>query len=327
MQETNEDLLKQLTNETPFRIREGQTILLENRNANCTHSQINSMLNKGLLNPIDMEIVTLLSTYQFLNTHNITYHLNHLSGLSEHYKKDDYARNLKKMTKAGILARYCVTNSPSDENDTLEGSVLTRPAGPLRFYDLTPGSYSYISPIVEHPHNSTAATDDSRKLELLALNQFLMRFERYYGEYILHSSYLATRKVGSQTLTIDTLLKYRVTNELLNERRPLSIFVFSIRQTGDFLGKLTRKLKATFQYLHNHQCEFPFFTILILVENIVMMTEIHARMQMVPELIGQTLYFAPDTLSSIHPPLECLYTCKDSESDGRIYASRHKIMI
>ena len=327
MEYNNEELLKLLTSDTPFRMQEGCHIVLENQNPNCTHAQINTMLNKRLLNPIDMEIMILLSTYRFLNSYNISYFLNELSSLKEYYKKPDYVRNLKKMVKAGILERYSFIPYPKDANMAIESMVNAQAAAPLRFYDLTPGSYSYINSIADHPHHYTAAADDSRRMELLSLNQFLFRFKKHYGKHIISVSYLLSKKIGNTTFTIDALLKYRVTNKIIKDKGPLFLFVLSVRQTNGFMKKFISRLRLTFLYLERHNQEFPFFMVLVLIENIKIAIDIYAQIQSIPLLKEQPLYFAPDAPVNVYPPLDCIYTCSHSETDNRICANRNRIII
>ena len=62
---------------SPFHFQEGYQIQIENRNKNCSHTEIDTLALKGLLNPVDFEILKLLGTYCYVNTHNLNYALNH----------------------------------------------------------------------------------------------------------------------------------------------------------------------------------------------------------------------------------------------------------
>lgn len=78
---------------SPFHFQEGYQIQIENRNKNCSHTEIDTLALKGLLNSVDFEILKLLGTYCYVNTHNLNYALNHT--LPENYRKQDYKRSMK----------------------------------------------------------------------------------------------------------------------------------------------------------------------------------------------------------------------------------------
>ena len=56
---------------SPFHFQEGYQIQIENRNKNCSHTEIDTLALKGLLNSVDFEILKLLGTYCYVNTHNL----------------------------------------------------------------------------------------------------------------------------------------------------------------------------------------------------------------------------------------------------------------
>ena len=72
---------------SPFHFQEGYQIRVENKNKNCSHYEIDTLTLKGLLNPIDFEILKLLGTYCYVNTHNLSFALNQI--LPENYRKSD----------------------------------------------------------------------------------------------------------------------------------------------------------------------------------------------------------------------------------------------
>jgi len=86
------------TAKTPFHMNPGWELLLENSNKNCSHSEIELLLQKRIINLIDIEIMKILAHYPYTNSNNIAFLLNHT--LHQGYQKPSYLSNLNKLKKA-----------------------------------------------------------------------------------------------------------------------------------------------------------------------------------------------------------------------------------
>lgn len=85
---------------TPFHMETGWELVLENSNKNCSHSEIELLLQKRIINLIDIEIMKILVRYPYTNSGNIAFLLNHT--LHQVYQKLSYLNNLNKLKKAGL---------------------------------------------------------------------------------------------------------------------------------------------------------------------------------------------------------------------------------
>lgn len=101
---------------TPFHLPENFSIYCENQNQNCTHAEIDHLNAKGILGTIDFTIMKLLKEHFFLNTYNIKYALDRI--LDKNYQKPSYKKNLKKLTKSGILLKHALYNQAAIKSNT-----------------------------------------------------------------------------------------------------------------------------------------------------------------------------------------------------------------
>lgn len=173
---------------SPFHFQEGYQIQIENRNKNCSHTEIDTLALKGLLNSVDFEILKLLGTYCYVNTHNLNYALNHT--LPENYRKQDYKRNLKKLSDAGILLKHSICMQTDGEGSARQ--IVS----PLRFYSLSPGARSYISSLMEVPYISNQTLPAYRIIELMAAAQLLIRFQASYRNSVKRSFLICINRLA-----------------------------------------------------------------------------------------------------------------------------------
>lgn len=89
------------TAKTPFHMNPGWELLLENSNKNCSHSEIELLLQKRIINLIDIEIMKILAHYPYTNSNNIAFLLNHT--LHQGYQKPSYLSNLNKLKKPELF--------------------------------------------------------------------------------------------------------------------------------------------------------------------------------------------------------------------------------
>lgn len=306
--------------ETPFHMEPHWELSLENSNCNCSHAQIDMLIHKGIISQIDLEIMKALACYPYLNSSNLTFYMNNLSPLHEFYQKGNYNSNLKKLKKAGIIACYHFTSIASGSVQELPHQISV---SPLRLYRLTPGSYTYIAPIMEHIHPlTTAPFSTPRKLAVAALNQFLLRFHYYYAHNIRKLSYLCTFKIGSNPFIIDAVLYFESKSNLLETNDFISIFVFTIRNHKNWIKETINRLQMLKVWLNRHKTTVPF--IILLIENLDMITSLSMQLYS-SSSIRFPLYFLPDTLLTHYAPLSCIYTCEIIEN--KITSIRHTILI
>lgn len=239
---------------SPFHLEADWIIKTENKNRNCTHAEIDILNAKGILNIIDFKIMELLASYKAVNTYNINYALNNV--LPDGYRRDSYERNLRKLVKAGIVLKHALYQH-TDEASC--GSVQS----PLRFYSLSAGSCSYITPLISHPHRFTGLLSDYRLMEQLALSQLLLHFLINYSANIRHYRTNITKAIGSHRLHIDCFLRYQKSD---GPSCPISIFLFCCRTHPDSRKDCLTRLCLFFRWLSVHQSEHTNYFILIVVE-------------------------------------------------------------
>lgn len=225
------------TAKTPFHMNPGWELLLENSNKNCSHSEIELLLQKRIINLIDIEIMKILAHYPYTNSNNIAFLLNHT--LHQGYQKPSYLSNLNKLKKAGIILRYAFTDTAKQT----DGVLAT--ASPLRLYCLSQAAYTYMASITPDCHQAaTASISTVRKLELASLNQFLIRFQQQYSTYIASLQYLKSTKIGSTPFTIDAVLCCNATHPVFKGNEHIWLFVFSCREYGNWIKTTLPGLKC-----------------------------------------------------------------------------------
>ena len=211
---------------TPFHMNPGWELMLENSNKNCSHSEIELLLQKRIINLIDIEIMKILAHYPYTNANNIAFLLNHT--LHQGYQKPSYLSNLNKLKKAGIILRYAFTDT-SKQTDEAAAT-----ASPLRLYCLSQAAHTYMASITPDCHQTaTASISTVRKLELASLNQFLIRFRQHYSTCVASLQYLKGTKIGSTPFTIDAALCCNATHPVFKEKEHIWLFVFSCREYGN----------------------------------------------------------------------------------------------
>lgn len=300
-------------NQTPFHMDLDWESRLENTNRNCTHAEIDTLISKGIVGAVDLEIMRLLGTYKFLNAYNIQYHLNNLSSLNKHYKKPTYTSNLKKLTKAGILARYRFIH-PCDSSKEVTG---------LSFYDLTAGSYSYIAPVIAAPYFKQTRLEDPRKMELLALNQFLLRTQ-YACENMKLLSYLTWHKMGAKAFCIDAIVRSRAPSPIPGLPNVLFLFPLPVRYEIKWKAKAASRFSLYSQWIAAHSDHYPLALQIAIVETLDMATELYAYICSTASIQHLPFYFVTDRTVMDYPLWDCIFSCRTSE-DGDTIITRHKL--
>lgn len=302
---------------TPFHIEPGWELLLENSNKNCSHSEIELLLQKRTINLIDIEIMKILTQYPYTNSSNITFLLNHT--LHQGYQKSSYLNNLNKLKKAGIVLRYAFTDTAKQTDE----AVAT--ASPLRLYCLSQAAHTYMASITPDCHQAaTASISAVRKLELASLNQFLIRFRQHYSTCIVSLQYLKGTKIGSTPFTIDAVLCCSAAHPVFEGKEHIRLFVFSCREYGNWIKNSLTRLKMLRIWLQRHSDEYPVPFVIFLTENLSMALTLYSHIQEAPLLESFPIYFCPDSLLISYPPLDAIYSC-ETEEDGHLTAIRHSI--
>lgn len=304
---------------TPFHMEPGWELVLENSNKNCSHAEIELLLQKQLINLIDIEIMKILARYPYTNHCNIAFLLNHT--LHQGYQRPSYLNNLNKLKKAGIILRYAFKDTAEQAQDA------DATASPLRLYCLSQAAHTYMAPITPDCHQAVSAAISSvRKLELAALNQFLIRFQQHYSTHIASLQYLKGTRIGSTPFTIDAILCCRAAHPAFEGKEHIWLFVLSCREHGNWVKTSLAKLKMLRIWLQRHSDEYPVPFVICLTENLSMALTLYAGILEIPLLQGFPIYFCPDSLLISCPPLDAIYSC-EAEADGHLTAIRHSIAI
>lgn len=316
-QETSE--IESFVAKTPFHMEAGWELVLENSNKNCSHSEIELLLQKRVINLIDIEIMKALARYPYTNSGNIAFLLNHT--LHRGYQKISYLNNLNKLKKAGIVLRYAFVDPAKQAEDADATS------SPLRLYCLSQAAHTYMASITPDCHQVvTAAVSAIRKLELASLNQFLIRFQHHYSTRVDSLQYLKGTKIGSTPFIMDSVLCCSATHPVFEGKEHIWLFVFSCREYGNWVKNNLTRLKMLRIWLQRHsdECSIPF--VIFLVENLSMALTLYTHIQEVPLLQSFPIYFCPDSLLVSYPPLDAIYSCEVDERE-QIIAIRHSITI
>ena len=305
---------------SPFHFQEGYQIQIENRNKNCSHTEIDTLALKGLLNSVDFEILKLLGTYCYVNTHNLNYALNHT--LPENYRKQDYKRNLKKLSDAGILLKHSICMQTDGEGSARQ--IVS----PLRFYSLSPGARSYISSLMEVPYISNQTLPAYRIIELMAAAQLLIRFQASYRNSVKKILFNLHKQIGSHLLLLDAYIRYSA-SQGDSSSPAVHLFLLCGRDNGDNYADIVLRSRLLFCWLDRRKEEYPCHMILLLLESISDIPPVYFQVRK-PYMSGKTgitdslypLYFTLDTNVLVQPLFDALYQCEIEEDSGRCKISK-----
>lgn len=304
---------------SPFHFQEGYQIRVENKNKNCSHYEIDTLTLKGLLNPIDFEILKLLGTYCYVNTHNLSFALNQI--LPENYRKSDYKRNFKKLVTAGLLLKHSISMQTNDECPAFQF------VSPLRFYSLSPGARSYISTLMEIPYVPGQALPAYRIIELLAVSQLLIHFQAFYGDSVRKILFNLYKQIGAHSFLLDAYIRYAPDPD--GHSPAIHLFLLCGRDYGDNYTDIILRSRLLFRWLNQHKEEYPHHMILLLLENISDIPPVYFQLCR-PYMPDKTciseslypLYFTLDTNVFAQPLFDVLYQCEIEEDSGKCKINR-----
>lgn len=273
-----------------------------------------------MLNSVDFEILKLLGTYCYVNTHNLNYALNHT--LPENYRKQDYKRNLKKLSDAGILLKYSICMQTDGEGSARQ--IVS----PLRFYSLSPGARSYISSLMEVPYISNQTLPAYRIIELMAAAQLLIRFQASYRNSVKKILFNLHKQIGSHLLLLDAYIRYSA-SQGDSSSPAVHLFLLCGRDNGDNYADIVLRSRLLFCWLDRRKEEYPCHMILLLLESISDIPPVYLQVRK-PYMSGKTgitdslypLYFTLDTNVLVQPLFDALYQCEIEEDSGRCKISK-----
>ncbi len=300
-----------LVTRTPFSLEAGWELIVENKNPACGHAQIEQLIQKRIINLIDMEILKILASFHYLNHYHITYLLE--ERLHPNYHKTSYLNNLNKLKRAGLILCYV----PVAEGN-IAGETPPAPASPLRLYCLSQGAYTYMEPITPDAHAMQPA-ESLRKVGIAAANQFILHFLHHYKDKVSSMEYLKTVRLGTTAFTIDAILRYRA---VLGKDQPaelISLLVLSIRKQDKWEKRAVSLLHLLKVWLSRHDAEYRIPFPVLVVENMAMAVSLFACLQAQENPL--CVYFCPESLLMLYPPFETIYRCETDEG-GRIKAIR-----
>lgn len=305
-----------LLTRTPFVLEDGWEMAPENRNASCSHAEIETLIQKRILNLIDLEIMKVLAAYHYLNHYNIRMELE--GRLHPGYRKESYRDNLRKMKRAGIL--LCFVPVPASP---LPDGGLAPAVSPLRLYCLSASAFTYMEPLTEaHPILPSSAR---RKMELAAAGQFLIQFLRHYKDRVIGYEYEMGTKIGNAPFLLDAIVRYRAALPKLPEAQTVTLFLLTVRRCRGWKQAALSRLSLFRIWLSRHGAVCMIPLPVLVVEDIQMALELYSLMQSTESLSGLHVYFCPDSLLMAVPPLAALYRC-EADDDGKVTAVRIKLI-
>lgn len=310
---TEETISDALTTRTPFHMEDGWEFVTDNTNASCSHAEIETLIQKRIINLIDIEIMKVLATYHYINHYNLLTALK--MRLHTGYQKASYLSNIRKLKKAGILLSY----RPVCSSDMAAGFIAP-PAAPLRLYCLSQSAGTYMERICDSPH-PLLPSSARRKVELAAAGQFLIQFSAHYDERIIGIEYQKGTKLGNTPFLIDAVIRYHMVLPRQQEESLVTLLLLSVREHKNWEKSALSRIHLLRVWLSRHESESLLPLPVLLVENINMATTLYAKIYSMETLAGFSVYFCPDSLLLAYPPLQALYRCEISE-DGKVTAVR-----
>lgn len=300
-----------LISKTPFYLETGWELVTENKNPSCSHVQIEQLIQKRIINLIDMELLKILASFHYLNHYHIARALE--VRLHPNYHKASYLGNLNKLKRAGLVLCYIPVATGALAEDT-----PPVPASPLRLYCLSQGAYTYMEPITPDAHALQPA-GSLRKIEIAAANQFILHFQLHYGNKVSSLEYLKTVRLGTSVLTIDGILQYRAVFRKEEPPELVSLFVLSIRKQENWEKRAYIKLHLFKVWLSRHSAEYRIPFPVLVVENMAMAVSLFSILLAQENPIS--VYFCPESLLMLYAPFASIYRC-EADDEGRIKAIR-----
>lgn len=307
-----------LITRTPFRLEDGWDLVSDNTNSSCSHAEIETLIQKRIINLIDLEIMRILAAYHYVNHHNLALALT--MRLHPGYQKISYLDNIRKLKKAGILLCYHPVRLTG-----MAAGVPFSPASPLRLYCLSQAAFTYMETITPDAHPMLPFSA-RRKMELAAANQFLLRFEQHYREQLVGYEYEKGAKIGNTPFLMDVVIRYHALFPGQHEKELITLFLFSIRRQQGWEKAALTRLHLFRVWLSRHGADYLIPFPVVLVEDLTMALTLYARIRSMESLTGMPVYFCVDSLLMIYPPLQAVYQCEVCE-DGKIKAVRIEVSI
>lgn len=303
----NDTITHEISYQSPFHLEENWSIHSENHNKNCTFAELDSLISKGILNTIDLEIIKLLGRWSYINTHNISLALNDTLPLA--YQKPDYRSNLRKLVNAGIIIRHFIFSA--------DASIAPTPITPLRFYSLSPGAFSYISPQIETAHKQRLLLTDIQIIEALAVSQFMIQLLANNHLQIKHCRTQITRIINHSPMLIPA--EFTVTCSSHMPR--LNIHVLCARGNKQSISNVISGTRVLLECISKQQDSFSPHMIIILAESMHEIPSVHKGTLSSP--CSSCIYYTTDQAIFTDVLFNALYQC--DESNGHLAIMRIKM--
>lgn len=233
----------------------------------------------------------LLYQYDYLNHFLTMGFLNNTSILSKDEQKPDYTKNLRKLTRAGILLRYFLTDS-------------SHRIGSLRCYCLSPKAYSYMGRMLKKKLSRIYNTNQI--LELLSLNQLHLNLQQYYSDWIMQKP---NTKPNNMPFLL-SIFQLKPINKISPLQNRFYFIALSFRYGMDIKGQFLYKMNTLYHWIY--QRNLSSVIILILVEDMEMIKLLDSLTKTLN--YEEPIYFILDCLSAAVPILQNLLDCVEKES-------------
>lgn len=286
------ETLHLLAHHTPFHKEAKDSFQLENKNKNCSYYEIDRLIHRKIINTIEFEIMGLLYQYDYLNHFLIMGFLNNTSILSKDEQKPDYTKNLRKLTRAGVLLRYFLTDS-------------SHRTGSLRCYCLSPKAYSYMGRMLKKKLSRIYNTNQI--LELLSLNQLHLNLQQYYSDWIIQEP--STEPNNMPFLL--SIFQLKPINKISPLQNRFYFIALSFRYGMDIKGQFLYKMNTLYHWIY--QRNLSSVIILILVEDMEMIKLLDPLTKALD--YEEPIYFILDCFSAAVPILQNLLDCVEKNGE------------
>lgn len=277
---------------SPFLYHKNMSILVFNEKTNVTYEEIQKFILKKLLTTVDMSILDALYQFEFLNKYLIEQYLNQI--LPTRQQKQDYKKNLKKMTAQGVIIRYAFRYNEETEQKQ----------SPY-FYGLSPGAFAYIRKFGRKDASGKKYTipELNATLRRLSLNQFYINFQKDYRHLVKRTLLYHDITLKEQVYHIPLSLRLRIK---AFKKKYMDISIVTIRRNVNWEKNLLIDLHniqaVSEQHIFDKNC------IIIVAEDILQIKECFILLQK-QELQDCTFLFTTDVQVAREPVLDYLYEC------------------
>lgn len=292
--------------QSPFIYRNGMSLVLTNKKRFCTMKELWKLIEKGLVNESDIQLMRILSEYAFLTRYTLTQLINKDDTITGVHKKSNYKNCLSKLVGQGLLLRYqCIYTDDIKENH-----------GPC-FYGLSMTAQDYIVKIYgrfmpsKNPDQAYPSfLSPEGMLRTVVFNQAHLNFTANHARHILFSMKGITIKVNKKLYEIEGVyhIKYG------QGRSDLDLVICPVRSDLNYARCIIRKIQATEEYVKTPDSLFHAPAYVLVCENSDHARTIHAEIERRDGFSDIPVFYILDRSLLLGDMMESLFKIVNTEN-------------